>query len=91
MPWGQLFNPVIGLKEGLTDPVCDLNMGETAEVLAKEGTISREKQDEFRARSHPEGGRGAGQAGPGDRPRAGAAAVRPGGDARQRGPREPVG
>ena len=52
MPWGQLFNPVIGLKEGLTDPVCDLNMGETAEVLAKEGTISREKQDEFALGSH---------------------------------------
>ncbi len=52
MPWGQLFNPVIGLKEGLTDPVCDLNMGETAEVLAKEGSISRQAQDEFALRSH---------------------------------------
>ena len=52
MPWGQLFNPVIGLKEGLTDPVCDLNMGETAEVLAKEGPISRASQDEFALRSH---------------------------------------
>jgi acetyl-CoA acyltransferase len=52
MPWGLLFNPVIGLKEGLTDPVCDLNMGQTAEVLAKEGSISREAQDEFALRSH---------------------------------------
>ena len=52
MPWGQLFNPVIGLKEGLTDPVCDLNMGETAEVLAKEGSISRQAQDEYALRSH---------------------------------------
>jgi acetyl-CoA acyltransferase len=52
MPWGQLLNPVIGLKEGLTDPVCDLNMGETAEVLAKEGLISREAQDEFALMSH---------------------------------------
>lgn len=27
LPWGQLLNPVIGLKLGLTDPVCGLNMG----------------------------------------------------------------
>jgi len=52
MPWGQLFNPVIGLKEGLTDPVCDLNMGQTAELLAKEGSIGREAQDEFALASH---------------------------------------
>jgi len=52
MPWGQLLNPVIGLKQGLTDPVCDLNMGETAEILAKEGGITREQQDAFALRSH---------------------------------------
>jgi acetyl-CoA acetyltransferase family protein len=52
MPWGHLLSPVIGIKEGLTDPVCDLNMGETAEVLAKEGRISREEQDAFALRSH---------------------------------------
>ncbi len=52
MPWGQLFNPVIGLKEGLTDPVCGLNMGQTAEILAKEGSLSREAQDAFALRSH---------------------------------------
>ncbi len=52
MPWRDLLNPVIGIKEGLTDPICDLNMGETAEVLAKEGAISREAQDEFALRSH---------------------------------------
>ncbi|MFI5182041.1 MAG: thiolase family protein [Thermoanaerobaculia bacterium] len=52
MPWGQLLNPVIGLKEGLTDPVCNLNMGETAEILAKEGGLSREMQDAFALRSH---------------------------------------
>lgn len=52
MPWKELFNPVIGLKEGLTDPVCSLNMGETAEVLAKEGSISRQAQDAFALRSH---------------------------------------
>ena len=52
LPWKDLMNPVIGLKRGLTDPVCDLNMGETAEVLAKEGRISREEQDAFALRSH---------------------------------------
>jgi acetyl-CoA acetyltransferase family protein len=52
MPLRELFDPVIGLKEGLTDPVCSLNMGETAEVLAKEGSISREAQDAFALRSH---------------------------------------
>ena len=52
MPWGELMNPVIGLKEGLTDPVCGLNMGETAEVLAKEGSISRGMQDAFALKSH---------------------------------------
>jgi acetyl-CoA acetyltransferase family protein len=52
LPWKDLMSPVIGLKEGLTDPVCDLNMGETAEVLAKEGRISREEQDAFALRSH---------------------------------------
>jgi acetyl-CoA acetyltransferase len=30
------FKPEIGLVMGLTDAVCGLNMGETAEVLAKE-------------------------------------------------------
>ncbi len=52
MPWTELMSPVIGLKEGLTDPITNLNMGETAEVLAKEGSISREAQDAFALRSH---------------------------------------
>ena len=46
------FKPEIGLLMGLTDPVCGLNMGETAEVLAKEHHISREEQDAFALRSH---------------------------------------
>ncbi len=46
------FKPEIGLLMGLTDPVCGLNMGETAEVLAKEHGISREEQDAFALRSH---------------------------------------
>jgi acetyl-CoA acetyltransferase family protein len=46
------FKPEIGLLMGLTDPVCGLNMGETAEVLAKEHGITREEQDAFALRSH---------------------------------------
>jgi acetyl-CoA acetyltransferase family protein len=44
--------PVVALEVGLTDPISGLNMGETAEVLAKEWKISREAQDEFGLRSH---------------------------------------
>lgn len=46
------FAPVVGLKLGLTDPVSGLNMGETAEVLAREFSISREEQDRFALESH---------------------------------------
>jgi len=47
-PW----KPRIGLMEGLTDPVVQLNMGQTAEVLAREFAISRKEQDEFSVQSH---------------------------------------
>ena len=46
------FSPRIGLQLGLTDPVCGLNMGQTAEVLAAEFDISRELQDAFALESH---------------------------------------
>ena len=46
------FQPRVGLQLGLTDPVCGLNMGETAEVLAREFGISREDQDAFALESH---------------------------------------
>lgn len=46
------FKPRIGLQLGLTDPVCGLNMGETAELLAREFGISREAQDSFALSSH---------------------------------------
>jgi acetyl-CoA acyltransferase len=44
--------PVIGIKQGLTDPVSGLMMGDTAEKLAREYNISREAQDLFALRSH---------------------------------------
>src|SRR5439155_8835222 len=46
------FQPRIGLLLGLTDPVCGLNMGETAEVLAREFALTREEQDAFALQSH---------------------------------------
>ncbi|MDT8317829.1 MAG: thiolase family protein [bacterium] len=46
------FKPVIGVMLGLTDPVCGKNMGETAEILAREFDITRADQDEFSLMSH---------------------------------------
>ncbi len=46
------FKPVIALKEGLTDPVSGLIMGETAEVLVEDFGISRQAQDEYALLSH---------------------------------------
>jgi len=46
------FQPRIGLLLGLTDPVSGLNMGETAEVLAREYAIGRDEQDAFALQSH---------------------------------------
>ena len=46
------FRPRIGLQMGLTDPVSGLNMGETAELIARENGITREAQDAFAHRSH---------------------------------------
>jgi acetyl-CoA acyltransferase len=44
--------PRIAILEGLTDPFIGKNMGETAELLAKEFHISRTEQDAFALRSH---------------------------------------
>jgi acetyl-CoA C-acetyltransferase/acetyl-CoA acyltransferase len=46
------FKPRIGVMLGLTDPVCGLNMGETAEVLYRDYGITREQQDAFALESH---------------------------------------
>jgi acetyl-CoA acetyltransferase family protein len=46
------LSPIIAIEQGLTDPFCGLNMGQTAEVLAREFNISRLEQDEFAQQSH---------------------------------------
>jgi acetyl-CoA C-acetyltransferase len=44
--------PVIALLRGLTDPTVNLNMGQTAEILAYRFNISREQMDDFAYQSH---------------------------------------
>jgi len=44
--------PVIGVVQGLTDPISGLIMGCTAENVARDFTVTREEQDEFSLQSH---------------------------------------
>ena len=46
------LKPVVSIMEGLTDPISGFNMGQTAEVLAKDFLISRREQDEYATQSH---------------------------------------
>jgi acetyl-CoA C-acetyltransferase len=48
----DFFKPVIGLERGLTDPISELSMGQTAEVLAYRFGITREAADAFALESH---------------------------------------
>lgn len=49
--------PVIGLQEGLTDPVCGLIMGLTAENLSRDFSINRSEQDKYALESHQKAAR----------------------------------
>lgn len=51
LDWKRMM-PRSALMEGLTDPVCGLSMGKTAENLAREFGISRDDQDAFALQSH---------------------------------------
>jgi acetyl-CoA C-acetyltransferase len=46
------LKPVIGLERGLTDPITDLSMGQTAEILAHHFGISRKMADAYAVESH---------------------------------------
>ena len=46
------FKPNISLKMGMVDSLCDMSMGQTAELLAREYDISRRDQDQFAESSH---------------------------------------
>ncbi|MGC1466423.1 MAG: acetyl-CoA C-acetyltransferase [Pseudolabrys sp.] len=47
----SMLAPIIGLERGLTDPITDLNMGQTAELVAHLFHISRRQADEYAAES----------------------------------------
>lgn len=46
------LSPIIAVQEALKDPFCGLNMGQTADLLAREFNITREEQDAFAVDSH---------------------------------------
>ena len=46
------FKPIIGLERGLTDPITELNMGQTAEVVGHLFGITRAQSDVYAAESH---------------------------------------
>lgn len=48
----EFFKPVVGLERGLTDPITELSMGQTAEILAHRFDISREMADTYAMQSH---------------------------------------
>src|ERR1700683_2784479 len=47
----SFLKPVIGLEEGLTDPITDLNMGQTADCVGLFFHITRGKADQYAAES----------------------------------------
>jgi len=47
----SFLKPVIGLERGLTDPIVELNMGQTAEIVGHLFHISRHAADEYAAES----------------------------------------
>jgi acetyl-CoA C-acetyltransferase len=48
----RFLKPVIGLERGLTDPVVELNMGQTAEIIAHLFEVSRDASDAYAVESH---------------------------------------
>ena len=51
-PRPSMLAPKVALLEGLTDPISGLIMGRTAEILAREWSITREDADACALRSH---------------------------------------
>jgi acetyl-CoA C-acetyltransferase len=45
------LKPIIGLERGLTDPITELNMGQTAELVGHLFNITRRQADEYAAES----------------------------------------
>jgi acetyl-CoA C-acetyltransferase len=53
----SFLKPVIGLERGLTDPLVELNMGQTAEILAHLFGVTRTAADRYAAESQQRLGR----------------------------------
>jgi acetyl-CoA C-acetyltransferase len=47
-----MLTPVIGLMQGLTDPITELGMGQTAELVAHLFDVTREEADQYAVESH---------------------------------------
>ena len=48
----EMAKPVIGLERGLTDPLTDLGMGQTAEIIGHAFGVTREAADAYALESH---------------------------------------
>ncbi|MEO8113110.1 MAG: acetyl-CoA C-acetyltransferase [Phenylobacterium sp.] len=48
----DMLQPIVGLERGLTDPITDLNMGQTAEIVAHLFGVTRAQSDAYAAESH---------------------------------------
>jgi len=48
----SFLKPIIALERGLTDPIAQINMGQTAEELVYKFNITREQMDEYAVESH---------------------------------------
>ena len=48
----SMLTPVVGLVHGLTDPISELGMGQTAEIVAHLFHLSREEADAYAVESH---------------------------------------
>jgi acetyl-CoA C-acetyltransferase len=47
----SMLAPIFGLERGLTDPITDLNMGQTAELVSHLFHVTRQQADEYAAES----------------------------------------
>jgi len=48
----DLFKPVLSLRQGLSDPIVGMSMGETAELVAHLFAVSRQEADQYAVISH---------------------------------------
>ena len=48
----SMLTPVVGLVQGLTDPISELGMGQTAEIVAHLFHLTREQADAYSVESH---------------------------------------